>query len=324
MDSQVAYIFNEMKYEYDDLRDLWYSWLYSRLHYFIACDIAEYWRDNFSANVLDIGCGTGFQSFLFAYAGAKVTGLDIAEDLIKVARDKKREFSERILTLFSAHHPYVEKYDARIRNVIEKRFPIRPYYAPEFNVGDITSLSFEDESFAHVNCCGSVLSFVEEHRKAICEMARVLKPDGIFTIDVEARYSMDLPWTIWDSITGGHAGFELDIKEALSLIRTPLSDHVKVEYPFGEKADPIYMDLKLFSKAKLVKELNAEGLSVLRTRTIHSVTNLIPSTWLHSTNPSTRLTKLFYLLAYLESRLPIRFPGSTIMITGRKETSKRL
>ena len=35
----VAEIFNKMDNEYDEIRDLWYAWLFSRLHYSIAKDI---------------------------------------------------------------------------------------------------------------------------------------------------------------------------------------------------------------------------------------------------------------------------------------------
>lgn len=35
----VAEIFNKMANEYDEIRDLWYAWLFSRLHYSIATDI---------------------------------------------------------------------------------------------------------------------------------------------------------------------------------------------------------------------------------------------------------------------------------------------
>jgi 2-polyprenyl-3-methyl-5-hydroxy-6-metoxy-1,4-benzoquinol methylase len=83
---RVSYIFNEMRHDYDDLRDLWYSWLFSRLHYFIAKDIAALW-DSANRSVLDIGCGTGFQSFLYASVGARVTGIDIAEDLVAATRE---------------------------------------------------------------------------------------------------------------------------------------------------------------------------------------------------------------------------------------------
>ena len=85
----VADIFNKMAGEYDEIRDLWYAWLYSRLHYFIVRDVINVYSPKM---VLDVGCGTGFQSFLYATAGAFVIGIDVARDLIKVAWRKSLSF----------------------------------------------------------------------------------------------------------------------------------------------------------------------------------------------------------------------------------------
>src|SRR6266508_3273056 len=112
--SQVAHILNDMQAEYDDLRDLWYAWLFSRLHFLIV----KYWlptRDGTSAKVLDVGCGTGFQSFLYAACGAEVIGIDIADALVEVAREKAQRFRLRWpLSLFPAHFDFVERYNRLI------------------------------------------------------------------------------------------------------------------------------------------------------------------------------------------------------------------
>src|SRR4051812_42751634 len=64
-DDETRCIYNEMVSEYDDLRDLWYAWLFSRLHFLIAENALSQWDDQ-NRSVLDVGCGTRLQSFLYA------------------------------------------------------------------------------------------------------------------------------------------------------------------------------------------------------------------------------------------------------------------
>jgi len=318
VENRVASIFNQMKHEYDELSDLWYSWLFSRLHYFIARDITRLWNSA-QQNVLDIGCGTGFQSLLYAYAGARVKGVDIAEDLLRVAREKAGDLDPNgPIVLFPVHHPYVAEYNRKIVETLRSKFPVRDFVAPEFEFGDITSLDYDDETFSHVNCCGSVLSLVEDYKRGLAEISRVLKPNGTFIIEVEAKYSMDILWTLFDSISGGWLGYDTNVKEALRQFEFPLSKHIQIEYPFGEEIDPIHMKMRLFTKSGLKRDFEEFNLSTIRVRTIHSVTNFIPSTWLDTTEPSARLTRFFYFLSYLESKIPIPLPGCSLVFTGRK------
>ncbi len=57
---EISEIFSELSYHYDDISDLWYEWLFSRIYYIIAKEVKNKFQ---SKEVLDIGCGTGFQSF---------------------------------------------------------------------------------------------------------------------------------------------------------------------------------------------------------------------------------------------------------------------
>lgn len=89
--------------------------------------------------VLEIGCGTGlFTEKLFNATRAKITGIDISEDLLEIARKKLPEVN--------------------------------------FLIDDAMSLSFADESF-NVVCGSSVLHHLEMET-AYKEFYRVLKPGG--------------------------------------------------------------------------------------------------------------------------------------------------
>ncbi len=71
--------------EYDHIIDLWYSWLYSRLHFLLSKEVIQKFSPK---NVLDIGCGTGFQSFLHYIDGSRVIGIDSSVKMIKIAQRK--------------------------------------------------------------------------------------------------------------------------------------------------------------------------------------------------------------------------------------------
>ena len=91
-------VFNEGIIDYDNVIDLFYSWLFSRLHFLIT----KYAMNaNTQQKVLDIGCGTGFQSFLYAHYGSSVVGIDISDVMIRQAMNKcKKHLNSNYLILF--------------------------------------------------------------------------------------------------------------------------------------------------------------------------------------------------------------------------------
>src|SRR5690348_2059676 len=47
-------------------------------------------------DVLDVGCGTGFLSLLLAQSGHRVTGIDVAENMLARARSKAAALGLRV------------------------------------------------------------------------------------------------------------------------------------------------------------------------------------------------------------------------------------
>lgn len=94
--------------------------------------------------VLDYGCGDGYYSLCAAGKGAFVTGIDISEVSVE---NCKREAARKQLNARTSFH-----------------------------VMDCEALGFEDSSFDLIMESG-VLHHLDL-QKSICEMARVLKPDG--------------------------------------------------------------------------------------------------------------------------------------------------
>jgi len=313
--TQVAAIFDGMAVDYDDLRDPWYAWLFSRLHYLIARDVFPRMAAP-SARVLDIGCGTGFQSFLFASVGARVLGVDIAERLIEVARGKCAQFAPGN-PLFPEHYPFVHDYNARIQRLIEAQ-AVGSVVTPEFAVRPAEATGCPDASFDVVCCCGSVLSLVDDPAEVVREMARVLRPGGVFVVEAEARYNADLVWSLIDALLGGRLGYDLTVRDALALWRPPLGEAVLVDFPFGEPDAPIPLNLRLFPRRALRKLLANSGLHTERTYGIHTITNMLPSPLLDTPTPSRRLKGAFRTLAWAEEHAPRWLPGTSVVMLGRK------
>lgn len=84
--------------------------------------------------------------------------------------------------------------DIASRGIFQRRLNYVKYYNIDKYAGrasllmDVCDLRFEDNSIDLIICC-SVLQFVEDYKKALTEMHRVLNPDGICIIQVPYSYS---------------------------------------------------------------------------------------------------------------------------------------
>lgn len=101
---------------------------------------------------LDVGCGGGILAEEFARLGCSVTGIDPSEQSIEAARTHARQENLAI----------------------------------EYRQGSGEALPFPDASFELVYCC-DVLEHVSDVGRVVAEIARVLKPDGIFFYDTINR-----------------------------------------------------------------------------------------------------------------------------------------
>lgn len=102
--------------------------------------------------LLDVGCGGGFLAEEFARDGFFVTGIDPADRSIEAAQKHAAENNLKI----------------------------------EYRVGKGEALPFPDASFDIVACC-DVLEHVDDPGVVISEVARTLKPGGVFCYDTVNR-----------------------------------------------------------------------------------------------------------------------------------------
>ncbi len=114
--------------------------------------------------LLEVGCGVGIDAVRFARGGAIVTGVDLSETAIELA---KKNFSHNEL-------------------------------AGDFRVGNGEALEFADNSFDVVYAHG-VIQYTANAQKLVDELRRVVKPGGEVIMMVYNRHS----WLNFLSVTMG-------------------------------------------------------------------------------------------------------------------------
>lgn len=104
--------------------------------------------------VLDIGCGTGRQSIFLANHGHRVVGIDISLEMIKIARSKNK------------------------------------YSNADFLVASAEALPFKSSSFDSAISIFGALNHIIRYKQAYGEIARVLRPQGVFIFSVVNRWNL--------------------------------------------------------------------------------------------------------------------------------------
>lgn len=104
--------------------------------------------------ILDVGCGTGNFSVKLAKMGCKVTGIDISNEMLNIARKKSKE----------------QNLDIEFLNM------------------DLNNLKFDDNSFDAVLSM-TAFEFIQDAPKALEELFRIVKKDGQILIGVIAGNS---------------------------------------------------------------------------------------------------------------------------------------
>jgi 2-polyprenyl-6-hydroxyphenyl methylase/3-demethylubiquinone-9 3-methyltransferase len=124
----------------------------ARVGYMRRVLVEELGMDPHGRKILDVGCGGGILTEEFARLGCNVTGIDPSERSIEVARVHARQEDLAI--------DYVQ--------------------------GSGETLPFPDASFEVAYCC-DVLEHVNDVGRVIAEIARSLRPGGIFFYDTINR-----------------------------------------------------------------------------------------------------------------------------------------
>jgi len=269
----VADTFNRMAADYDCLNDEWYPYLYAQIDAIIRKHLAN----RPVGLALDAGCGTGIQSLLLASLGYRVVGIDIARELLLRAASKSR-----------ASHA-----------------------SAQFAEADVEHLPFGDRKFDVVCCCGSTLSFVPEWRNALGEFSRVLKPGGLLLLEVENRWNLDLVWSLIDSLIGGRLGLGESPSVAWRNLWKDPAHGIDIDFPFdlGSETEPTELkNMHCFTLSELQSVAASTGLSLHASYGLHAVTNILPSTVLHSPRLRPGLKVVARALAAVDARCKSIWP----------------
>lgn len=118
----------------------------------VAVDI---FKSNGCRNVMDLGCGTGRHSIYLAQQGFKVYATDISESGLEITKSKAEKLN--------------------LNNI-------------EFMQHDMRDIPFNNNWFDGVLCVWTTgHGFLEDARKNVNEIYRVLKPDGVVVIDYVSK-----------------------------------------------------------------------------------------------------------------------------------------
>jgi ubiquinone/menaquinone biosynthesis C-methylase UbiE len=145
---------------FDDAADFYDSWYESKMGAFadqVQTQLAfSLFKPEKCMHVLDVGCGTGNFSIKLAKMGLQVTGIDVSNNMLKIAKNKAKVEGVKI----------------------------------DFFNMDVHNMKFEDNSFDGVFSM-AVFEFIHEPESALKEMFRVVKKSGrvlIGTINKDSKW----------------------------------------------------------------------------------------------------------------------------------------
>lgn len=305
--SLVATAHDRMVDEYDQIDDLWYRWLYVQVHEFIASHLIT--GAPSSSDALDVGCGTGFQSFLLARAGHQTTGFDISRALVARACEKNATHAAPPLVappLFESSYDdgWSTSHHRRLALLLERARRGRAVNHVTFLHEDIETFGFERRRFGVITCCGSVLNFVRDWPRALQQMAEALAPSGMLFIEVEQRYNLDLVWPVIDRVLRGTLEYEQSWTQIGRNLFAPPAQSAVIEYPFELRDGTVVtFPMHLPSTVYLERLCRSLNLAIVDRLAVHHITNLLPSTVLHRQYPSAPLRQVFAALRCVDRLL---------------------
>jgi SAM-dependent methyltransferase len=276
--SRIASAHDAMSGEYDFVDDPWYTHLFATIHSELLLAIRSVTATQSHQLALDVGCGTGLQSWLLAEAGFDVTGFDLSDGLLQVARSKAFNaptWNQSIAfdrNMQKAHSEAMHIRGQRARGLVR------------FFRGDAEdSHSYTGGPFAIINCVGSVLSFVDDPDATLQLLREACSPDGRIILECEMKANLDTLWPLVDLLVGGRLHYDTNWRSAISNATNFQARDSHIVYPFDLKdSGRVELPMRLFSHRLLAQRFAKAGLSPVRKRSIHCVTNIFPSPTLHS------------------------------------------
>ena len=169
--------------------------------------------------VLDLCCGTGDLTSLISksYSGTKVIGLDISLNMLKIAKKK---------------HP---------KNVFIK--------------GDAESIAFGENEFDAVTCAFGLRN-VQNRKKALNEIYRILKPGGLFlhldfkrSIFYEKLFEIAVRFWVWVfRIDSNSYNYLLNSIKEFPSVENLVAEYCESGLKFIKRKDYLGVSVQIFQK----------------------------------------------------------------------------
>ncbi len=160
---------------------------YDRLNHLMTLGLDRRWRrraarqlsasqTRSSLSVLDVACGTGDLTLELLKRGCQVTGIDLSEEMLEIARQKTASANAKVVSsdtvssdLQSDESYYKDLQSANATPTVS------------LQLADAEHLPFADATFDAVTCAFGIRNFVHLEQ-GLSEMTRVLKPGGVMVI----------------------------------------------------------------------------------------------------------------------------------------------
>lgn len=149
----MAYNFNKIAKVYDQLNHIMTLGLdrrWRRVGARTACQSHDIRASQQGIKVLDVACGTGDMAIELLKRGLDVTGIDLSQEMIEIAKKKTASVDNHSSTV-------------------------------NFQLADAEALPFDNGTFNAVTCAFGIRNFIHLE-EGLREMARVLRHDGCMVI----------------------------------------------------------------------------------------------------------------------------------------------
>ncbi len=193
----MAYNFDTIAPTYDRLNHLMTLGLDRRWRHRAARQLSAS-RSRSSLSVLDVACGTGDLTLELLKRGCQVTGIDLSEEMLEIARQKTASANAKVVSsdtvssdLQSDESYYKDLQSANASSVPSDLQSDESYYKDlqsvnatptvSLQLADAEHLPFADATFDAVTCAFGIRNFVHLEQ-GLSEMTRVLKPGGVMVI----------------------------------------------------------------------------------------------------------------------------------------------
>ena len=278
-----ADVYDDASGIYDTYEGLFFPYLFGRIRDLIKNRFMPALPPG--SRVLDVGCGSGQQTVLFAESGYDVAGIDISRGLVRVAN---RKLGQSLCLVSDACH-----------------------------------LPFADGTFDGISCAGSTLNHIPDYGRFFDELGRVLRPGGPLFLEADNKWRPDMLWCLLSTAAGDPLGYHEKLGNVIGYFRRPIGEGYPYVFPLAFDGDKVrLLSLRTFTGSEIRRELEGRGFRIENVYGVHAITNAIPSPLLLQDHPGPATRAAFRALAAVEDRAyglwPVNRLGMSIIVVARK------